>query len=102
MPELDDELDELWGNFEYECRACDLFTQVNDMMLCHECAGKLERDLIRQRDWAYSAAAYGLSVEQREELYRRVVEQYGKELELIAPSNKSRNDKAQKKKRRRS
>jgi hypothetical protein len=27
---------------------------LNDFGLCEGCAGKLERDLIRQRDWDYN------------------------------------------------
>jgi|SRR5215813_4427662 len=101
VSEFDENMDESWGNFESECRACDLFGQVNDLLLCQECAAKLERDLIRQRDWAYSATAYGLSSEEREELHRRVVKRFGQALELIVPSKKSSKDKMQSKKRRR-
>jgi len=45
----DDELNG-FGFSEGECHGCDLFTRLNDLGLCEECAGKLERDLIRQRD----------------------------------------------------
>jgi hypothetical protein len=61
--------------------------RINDMALCEECAGRLERDLIRERAWDHSATAYGVSADQREELRRRVVRQYGEKLELIAPTN---------------
>jgi hypothetical protein len=44
----------------------------------------LERDLIRQRDWEYSATAFLLSDEAREDLRRKVVAEYGEGLELIA------------------
>ena len=35
-------------------KGCDLFTMLNDFGLCEECAGKLERDLLRQRDWDFT------------------------------------------------
>ena len=42
------------GSLFGECQGCDCFAYVNDLGLCHECAGKLERDLIRERDWDYT------------------------------------------------
>lgn len=73
------------GFYEGECQGCDIFTHVNDVGLCEECAAKLDRDLIRQRDWQYSIAAYGVPSEKREELRRKVIQQHGSDLELIAP-----------------
>jgi hypothetical protein len=49
------------GLYDGECQICGLFGRVDDLSLCEECAGKLERDLIRQRDWDYSINAYGRS-----------------------------------------
>ncbi len=80
--ELDDNE---FGFYEGECRGCDIFTRVDDVGLCEECAAKLDRDLVRQRDWKYSILAYGIAPEKREELRRKVIQQYGAELELIAP-----------------
>ena len=40
------------------CVGCDLPFPVNDLGLCDECFAKLERDLIRARDWDYSATAF--------------------------------------------
>ncbi len=60
------------------------------MGLCERCAGKLERDLIRDRDWDYAASAFGLSADDREKLRRQVVEQYGEARELIAPIKQAR------------
>jgi hypothetical protein len=80
----DDELNG-FGFYKGECQGCDIFTRVNDLGLCEECAGKLERDLIRQRDWDYSATAFGVPALKREDLRRHVVQQYGEKLELIAP-----------------
>ena len=100
MAEFEVETDELWGIYEWECQGCDLFGRVNDLLLCQECAVKLERDLIRQRDWAYSAIANGLSSEEQEELHRRVIKQYGETLEFIAPSKRPGNDTARRKRRR--
>lgn len=51
---------------------------------CEDCAQKLERDLLRQRAWDYSHAAYGLAEQQREELRNRVIAKYGHRLELLA------------------
>jgi hypothetical protein len=74
-----------FGLHEAECQGCDIFTRVNDVGLCEECAPKLDRDLIRQRDWDYSVTAYMVPPEQREELRKKVIQEYGKDLELIAP-----------------
>lgn len=71
-----------------QCVACDLWGRVNDLGLCEECADKLERDLIRKRDWDYSASAFGLSVDDREKLRRQIIARHGKAMELIAPSTK--------------
>ena len=77
--------DNEFGFYEGECQGCDIFTLVNDVRLCEECVSKLDRDIIRQRDWQYSTVAYGVPPEKREELRSKVIKQYGKDLELIAP-----------------
>jgi len=77
--------DNEFGFYEGECQGCDIFTRVDDVGLCEECAAKLDRDLIRQRDWNYSFMAYSVPPEKREELRRKVIQKYGKNLELIAP-----------------
>jgi hypothetical protein len=59
--------------------------RLDDLLLCDECAAKLDRDLIRERDWDYSMSAAVLDATQREELRRRVINQHGEALELIAP-----------------
>ena len=51
MYESDENGDELWGEWDGQCQACDCWGRVNDLMLCENCAAMLERDLIRQRDW---------------------------------------------------
>jgi hypothetical protein len=68
----DDELNG-FGYFEGKCQGCDLSTMLNDFGLCEECSGKLERDLIRQRDWDYSALAYGVPAENREALRNEII-----------------------------
>lgn len=78
--------DAYWNGFEGKCQSCDAYGPVDDMSLCNDCSGKLERDLIRQRAWDYSASAYGMSDESREKLREDVIKEYGKKLELIAPS----------------
>ncbi len=69
---------------------------MDDILLCEECAGKLDRDLIRQRDWAYSLNAYGVPDSKLEGLRGQVVAQYEKELELIAPKEEKRKKKKHK------
>ena len=69
-----------------ECASCDMFRPLDDQDLCLSCADMLERDLIRQRDWEYSATAFLLSDEAREKLRRKVVAEYGEGLELIDPA----------------
>ncbi len=78
--------DELWDGYEGQCQACDRLGPINDLSLCDDCAAMFERDLIRQRHWEYSAWAFGVPPEFREELRRQVIAQFGEALELIAPS----------------
>ena len=89
---FDEDIDEEWGEYDGQCLACDLWGRVDDLGLCEECRTKLERDLIRQRDWDYSAWAFGLSDEGREKLYQQVIAQYGKKLELIVPPEETRKE----------
>ena len=86
------------GFYEGECHGCDIFQSLNDLGLCEECAGKLDRDLIRQRDWAYSVSAFGVPDSELENLRKEVIKHYGEKLELIAPQN--RNKKKTKKRKR--
>lgn len=60
-----------------------LWGWVNDLLLCEECDAKIQRDLIRARDWDYVAAAFGLDDENRERLRAEVIRQHGAENELI-------------------
>jgi len=60
---------------------------------CEECDTKIQRDLIRARDWDYVAAAFGLDDEGRKRLRAEVIRQYGAKNELIVsgqPKRKSR------------
>jgi len=75
--------EELFGLWEGQCQACEMWGRVNDLMLCEECDAKIQRDLIRARDWDYVAAAFGLDDRGRERLRAEVVRQYGAENELI-------------------
>ncbi|MCK4315922.1 MAG: hypothetical protein KAX24_09140, partial [Anaerolineae bacterium] len=94
MPEFDEnsgeDTDELWGLWDGQCQACDCLGRVNDLLLCEDCAAMLDRDLIRQRDWAYSAMAFGVPPEHREELRRQIIAQFGEEIELIAAPEETR------------
>jgi len=89
MSGSDKDNQEFSENIIAECYCCGFFAQLNDLGLCEECATKLERDLIRQRDWEYSTYAFGLSPEAREALRRKIIKQYGANLELIAPQKNS-------------
>jgi len=93
--------DDDFGMYEAFCAACDDPGRVDDLGLCQDCGDKLERDLLRQRDWAYSATAYGLSEEQRERARREIVKQFGKDLELIAAPKDAERRKGRKGRKRR-
>lgn len=80
----DDSTDELIDTF---CVGCDLPLPVNDLGLCDTCFAKLERDLIRSRDWDYSMTAFAVPEDQLEALRERVIRQYGAEYELIEDPN---------------
>jgi hypothetical protein len=67
----------------WECVGCDLPLPLNDLGLCAECAVKLERDLIRARDWEYTTTAFFLSAEQQEGLWARIIREYGAKNELL-------------------
>ena len=90
-----------FGMFEGDCLGCEVFGRVSDLGLCEDCSGKLERDLIRERDWPRSVTAYAMNEQQREELRRKVIRKFGKNLELIAPSRPSRPKRNRRKRRRR-
>jgi hypothetical protein len=97
-----DDLDDIFGPEAMgECQGCDSFVSLDDLGLCDLCSDKLARDMIRKRDWAYSALAYGVPREQQEELRRKVIAQYGEKLELIAPSGKSKSNRKRKKRKKR-
>jgi hypothetical protein len=80
--DLDD--DDVFPRYDAECRGCDIWGPVDDLGLCDDCAGKLERDMIRQRDWAYSALAFGCPEDKLEDLRNEVIKKFGNRLELIA------------------
>lgn len=74
----------------WECVGCDLPLPLNEQGLCAECAGKLERDLIRARDWEYSYAAF-LIPERQEALRAQIIREFGAANELLVtpkPKNK--------------
>ena len=78
----DDE--DIFPRYEGECKGCDIGGVVNDLSLCDDCADKLERDMVRQRNFAYSALAFGCPENKLEDLRNDVIKKYGKKLELIA------------------
>ena len=80
--------DDKFGFYEAECAGCEEFARVDDVELCFDCSVKLERDIIRERDWDYSAMAFGVPPEKREELRRHIIKEHGEALELITPSGK--------------
>ncbi len=73
------------GMIDSLCIACELPLPVNDLGLCASCAAKLDRDLIRARDWDYSVTASGVGSDQREALRQQVIREYGVHYELILP-----------------
>jgi|GEM_PF-707963 len=77
----------------WACASCDLPLPLNELGLCAGCAAKLERDLIRARDWEYSMA-FMLPPEQREVARARVISDYGAANELfdlpIKPKRKNK------------
>ena len=83
--EMIDEEDDAFGFYEGECQACELFGPLDDMALCEKCAEKFERDVIRQRNWDYSALVFGVPAEKREELRQHIINEYGDRFELLAP-----------------
>ena len=83
--EDEDAAGEFWSSFKGECQGCDNYLPLNDFGLCDGCAEKFDRDLIRQRDWEYSALAFGVPTEQRERLRQRIIAQFGDSHELISP-----------------
>ncbi len=75
----------------WECVGCDLPLPLNEQGLCAECAGKLERDLIRARDWEYSYAAF-LAPERQEALRAQIIREFGAANELlVTPKPKPKN-----------
>jgi hypothetical protein len=82
-PYEEDDYEPSWG-YEGQCLACDAWGRVDDLGLCEDCAAKLDRDLIRRREWDYSATAFGVSLGDREKLRQQVIAQFGAALELIA------------------
>ena len=87
--DMDEGEDEEFGLWEAECRACDIITRVDDTGLCEECAGKLERDFIRRREWAYSALAFGCPEGKLEALRDEIIKSHGERLELLADEKRS-------------
>jgi hypothetical protein len=77
--------DEAFGLFDGICQACDTPGPVDDMSLCEDCAGKFERDVIRRRDWDFSAMAFACPKDRLEDLRTEVIRKYGEALELLAP-----------------
>ena len=86
MTSIIEQMEPGFGCWEGECAGCAVFGPVNDIGLCAGCEQKLERDFIRNRDWAYSAAAFGPNEKQCEDMCRQVVKEFGESFELIAPS----------------
>jgi hypothetical protein len=71
------------------CAGCDIPGELNENGLCADCAAKLERDLIRNRDWDYSVSAFAVPEDQLETLRELVIREYGAHYELIEPSEAS-------------
>lgn len=79
------------GRNSWECVGCDLPLPLNEQGLCADCAGKVERDLIRARDWEYSYAAF-LAPERQEALRAQIIREFGAANELlVTPKPKPKN-----------
>ncbi|MBE2270305.1 MAG: hypothetical protein IAE80_18855 [Anaerolinea sp.] len=78
---------------------------VNDLGLCSNCYAKLERDLIRMREWEDSEVAFGVPAERLEALREQVIREYGAAFELLEqpheykPKNKRSESRATQRKR---
>jgi hypothetical protein len=82
--------DEYWQGWNGElCAGCDLPARVNDLGLCADCHARLERDLIRSRDWEYAGLAFATPDEERENLRLEVIRRYGRDYELIEPPSRA-------------
>ncbi|WP_456364202.1 hypothetical protein [Priestia aryabhattai] len=70
--------------YEAECHGCYSTKKVNHIPLCASCNNKLERDLVRQRNYEYSDLTAQLSSsEDKEKVRKDVINQYGEKLELV-------------------
>ena len=96
---MDEWADDRFGLWDGQCQGCDIDGRVDDLGLCEARASKLERDLIRERSWGYSASAFGLTPADREALREKVVRHHGPEFELIAGSDRSRPVRSRKRRR---
>lgn len=67
----EDDHDDLFGQAEGECVGCDSCTRVSNLGLCRTCDAKLDRDMIRERDWERSVSAWLLQSDEREALRKR-------------------------------
>ncbi len=65
------------------CRGCELSLTLNHLGICDDCAAKLERDLIRMREWEESSSASDVPNEQLEALRARVIRDFGAAYELL-------------------
>lgn len=81
------------------CNGCDEYSILDDVGLCQQCGAKMDRDLIRQRQWDYSVSACLLDATQRDRLRADVIRQYGEKLELIAPSGPAQSRRRKRKRR---
>ncbi|MCK5716844.1 MAG: hypothetical protein KAH77_05085 [Thiomargarita sp.] len=78
---------------DIECQGCDSHSALNDLGLCEDCAEKLDRDLIRLRNWEHSVSTVDLSAGDRENFRKDIITQHGKEYELILPKRTSQRKK---------
>ena len=87
------------------CVSCEIFAHVNDLGLCADCNAKLDRDMIRAREWDYSPTAWLMPDDQREAIREQVIREYGAKNELLVdekprkPKNKRSNSRSTKRKR---
>lgn len=96
--DIEEDIEDMFPSFEGMCNGCDLMLPLNDLGLCDDCAGKLERDLIRKSDWDYTVSGFGLPKSEREGVRKKVIKAFGNKLELIAPDKPGKKKTKHKKK----
>jgi len=66
-----------------KCQACEEYCDdLNDIMMCDECDGITQRNMIRMKAWDYVVEGAFANDKAREKLYQTVIKKYGRKEEL--------------------